>query len=138
VAGGSPQGFAASKSGAQAGPRPPWTDEDAVRFTRSIIADLRASYARYPGDPGIAELVTELLGTSPQFVRMWQEHEVATRKPIVKRVGHPLTGPLKFECRVLHIPETGQRLIVYCAAPGSPTQAAFRRLGQQGSAAVPR
>jgi transcriptional regulator with XRE-family HTH domain len=109
---------------------PPWTDEEAVRFTRSLIADLRASYARYPGDLGIGALVTELLGTSPQFAQMWQEHEVATKKPIVKRVDHPLTGPLEFECRVLHIPESGQRLIVYCAAPGSPTQAAFRRLAQ--------
>jgi len=121
---------------------PPWTDEDAVRFTRSLIADLRASYARYPADPGIAELVTELLGMSPRFAQMWQEYEVATKKPIVKRVDHPLTGPLEFECRVLHIPESGQRLIVYCAAPGSPTQAAFRRLGQRaelpagGSSAV--
>ena len=67
---------------------------------------------------------------------MWQEHEVATKKPIVKRVDHPLTGPLEFECRVLHIPESGQRLIVYCAAPGSPTQEAFRRLGQPAAAAV--
>ena len=116
---------------------PPWTGEEAVRFTRSMIADLRASYARYPADPGIGELLTELLGTSPQFAQMWQEHEVATKKPIVKRVGHPLTGPLEFECRVLHIPESGQRLIVYCAAPGSPTQAAFRRLAQPTSAAVP-
>ena len=114
----------------------PWTDEDAVRFTRSLIADLRASYARYPADPGIAELVTELLGISPRFAQMWQEHEVATKKPIVKRVDHPLTGPLEFECRVLHIPESGQRLIVYCAAPGSLTQAAFRRLGQPVTADV--
>jgi transcriptional regulator with XRE-family HTH domain len=105
-----------------------WTDQEAVRFTRSMIADLRASYARYPNDPGIQGLITELLGTSPQFAQMWREHDVATRKPIVKRVDHPLTGPLEFECRVLHIPESGQRLIVYCAAPGSPTQAAFRRL----------
>jgi len=50
---------------------------------------------------------------------------------------HPLTGPLEFECRVLHIPDTGQRLIVYCAAPGSPTQAAFRRLGQLTPAPAP-
>jgi transcriptional regulator with XRE-family HTH domain len=107
-----------------------WTEPEAIRFTRSMIADLRASYARYPTDPGIQELVTELLGTSPQFAEMWQEHEVATRKPIVKRVDHPLTGPLEFECRVLHIPESGQRLIVYCAAPGSPTQTAFRHLAQ--------
>jgi transcriptional regulator with XRE-family HTH domain len=31
-----------------------WTDPEAVRFTRSTIADLRASYARYPTDPGSA------------------------------------------------------------------------------------
>ena len=115
----------------------PWTDPETVRFTRSMIADLRTSYARYPADPGIQALVTELLGTSPQFAGMWQEHEVATRQPIVKRVNHPLTGPLEFECRVLHIPDTGQRLIVYCAAPGSPTQAAFRRLGQLTPAPAP-
>jgi len=112
----------------------PWTDAEAVRFTRSMIADLRASYARYPADPGIQELVTELLGTSPRFAEMWREHEVAVRGPVVKRVDHPLTGPLEFECRVLHIPDTGQRLIVYCAAPGSPAQAAFRALARPAAA----
>jgi len=108
----------------------PWTDSETVRFTRSTVADLRASYARYPADPGIQGLVTELLGVSPRFAQMWAEHEVESRHPIVKRVAHPLAGPLEFECRVLHIPETGQRMIVYCAAPGSATQAAFRRLAQ--------
>jgi len=106
----------------------PWTDSEAVRFTRSIVADLRTSYARYPADRGIQGLVTELLGVSPNFAQMWAEHEVESRRPIVKQVSHPLAGPLEFECRTLHIPETGQRLIVYCAAPGSATQAAFRRL----------
>jgi transcriptional regulator with XRE-family HTH domain len=100
----------------------PWTDPEAVRFTRSTVADLRAAYARYPGDPGIQQLVTELLGTSPRFAEMWAAHDVETRRPIVKRVDHPDTGPLEFECQVLHIPETGQRLITYCAAPGSPTR----------------
>jgi transcriptional regulator with XRE-family HTH domain len=108
----------------------PWTDSEAVRFTRSTVADLRASYARYPADPGIQGLVTELLGVSPRFAQMWAEHEVESRHPIIKRVTHPLAGPLEFECRVLHIPDTGQRMIVYCAAPGSATQAAFGRLAQ--------
>jgi len=114
----------------------PWTDPDAVRFTRSTVADLRASYARYPADPGIRELVTELLGSSPRFAEIWAEHDVEIRRPLVKRVDHPLAGPLEFECQVLHIPDTGQRLITYCAAPGSPTQAVFRRLAQRRGARV--
>ena len=114
----------------------PWTDPDAVRFTRSTVADLRASYARYPTDPGIRALVTELLGSSPRFAAIWAEQDVETRRPLVKRVDHPLAGPLEFECQVLHIPDTGQRLITYCAAPGSSTQAAFRRLASSNSVIV--
>ncbi len=105
-----------------------WSDEHFLRFTRATVADLRASYARYPGDPGIASLVSEMLALSPQFAEMWNEYEVEAREPMLKRVLHPQAGPLEFECQVLHIAETGQRLIAYCAAPGSPTEAAFIQL----------
>ena len=105
-----------------------WSDEDFVRFTRSTVADLRAAYARYPGDAGIDSLVTEMLALSPRFAQMWAEHEVEVRGPMLKHVTHPVVGPLEFECQVLHIAETGQRLIAYCAAPGSATEAAFREL----------
>jgi transcriptional regulator with XRE-family HTH domain len=105
-----------------------WSDADFVRFTRSTVADLRASYACYPGDPGIDGLVTEMLALSPRFAQMWAEHEVEVRGPMLKHVLHPLAGPLEFECQVLHIAETGQRLIAYCAAPGSATEAAFAGL----------
>jgi hypothetical protein len=109
-----------------------WSDADFVRFTRSTVADLRAAYARYPGDPGIDSLVTELLALSPRFAGMWAEHEVEVRGPMLKHVDHPLlTGPLEFECQVLHIAETGQRLIAYCAAPGSATEAAFAELADR-------
>jgi transcriptional regulator with XRE-family HTH domain len=105
-----------------------WTDEHVVRFTRATVADLRAAYARYPGDAAIDHLVTEMLALSPRFAGMWAEHEVEVRGPMLKRVIHPQAGPLEFECQVLHVAETGQRLIAYCAAPGSATEAAFRRL----------
>jgi len=105
-----------------------WDDEHAVEFTRSVVADLRAAYARYPGDRSIEALVTELLALSPRFGAMWAEREVAARHPAVKRMDHPLAGPLEFECQVLHIADTDQRLITYVAQPGSPTEAAFRRL----------
>jgi transcriptional regulator with XRE-family HTH domain len=105
-----------------------WGDADFVNFTRSTVADLRAAYARYPGDPGIDALVTEMLGLSPRFAQMWAAHEVEVRGPMLKHVDHPLVGPLEFECQVLHVADTGQRLIAYCAAPGSATEAAFRQL----------
>jgi hypothetical protein len=40
----------------------------------------------------------------------------------------PQAGPLQFECQVLPITETGQRLIAYCAAPGSAAEQAFIQL----------
>jgi transcriptional regulator with XRE-family HTH domain len=111
-----------------------WTDEHFVRFTRATVADLRAGYARYPGDRDIENVVTEMLALSPMFAQMWAEHEVEVRGPMVKRVDHPQAGPLEFECQLLHLAETGQRLIVYCAAPGSPTERAFIELAAQGVA----
>jgi MmyB-like transcription regulator ligand binding domain/Helix-turn-helix domain len=105
-----------------------WSDERFLGFTRSTVADLRAGYARYPGDPGIDSLVTEMLALSARFAQMWAAHEVEVRGPMLKRVHHPQAGPLEFECQVLHIAETGQRLIAYCAAPGSATEEAFIQL----------
>lgn len=110
-----------------------WGTESHLYFARHSVADLRAAYGHYPGDPGIAALVTELLGCSPQFTEMWAAHDVRVRRRIVKRVEHPLVGWLEFECQVLNVSTADQRLIVYCAEPGSPTHAAFKRLAEQAS-----
>ncbi|MET7768061.1 helix-turn-helix domain-containing protein [Nocardia sp. NPDC005366] len=107
---------------------PRWSDEDTLAFARSTVADLRAAYARYPGHPAIASLVTELLGTAPRFASMWHDHDVETRRTHRKQVEHPEFGHLEFECQVLHISDTDQRMIVYCAAPNSPTAEVFRSL----------
>jgi len=52
-----------------------WADPDSVAFARSLIADLRAARASYPGDRGIGNLVTELLAVSATFTAMWREHD---------------------------------------------------------------
>jgi hypothetical protein len=108
-----------------------WSDEHFLSFTRSTVADLRANYARYPGDQEMESLVSEMLALSPQFAEMWAEYEVEVRGPMLKHVDHPQVGSLDFECQVLHIANTGQRLIAYCAAPGSPTESAFIQLAAQ-------
>jgi hypothetical protein len=113
-----------------------WDDADRIAFARLSVADLRAAYARYPGDRSIEDLVTELLAASPRFAAMWAAHEVEVRRPIRKRVSHPAAGPLEFDCHVLHIPDSDQRLVIYSAEPGSPTAQAFRRLGAASTRAI--
>lgn len=110
-----------------------WDDDDALAFPRSLVADLRASYAAYSGDPAIAALIGELRRSSARFTQMWEGRDVEVRRRVVKKMKHPLAGQLEFECQLLHIPDCGQRLIAYCAEPGSPTQRAFARLAAAGS-----
>ncbi|MGH3715399.1 MAG: helix-turn-helix transcriptional regulator [Micromonosporaceae bacterium] len=107
---------------------PSWDNEHSVAFARASVADLRAAMARYPGSRRIQALITELLATSKRFARMWEEHHVAVRRGTVKRIDHPLAGPLEFEVQVLHVPDADQRILIYVAAPGSRTQEAFREL----------
>ncbi|MGW4367457.1 MmyB family transcriptional regulator [Nocardia takedensis] len=107
---------------------PAWGNEATVRFAESTVADLRAAYARYPGHPALRSLVTELLGTAPRFARMWAAHDVRVRRAHRKHIDHPELGPLDFECQVLHVSDTDQRMVVYCAEPNSPTAQVFRSL----------
>jgi transcriptional regulator with XRE-family HTH domain len=113
-----------------------WSDGETIRFAEASVADLRAAQARYPVDPGIRGLVSELLATSPRFASMWAEHQVQVRRSLTKRVEHPQLGYLELECQILLLQDSDQRLVVYTAKPGSPTHAAFRRLRELESQAV--
>ncbi|WP_297608930.1 helix-turn-helix transcriptional regulator [Nocardia sp.] len=107
---------------------PQWSNSETRNFARTTVADLRAAYARYPGNPALARLVTELLGTAPRFAEMWNSHDVEVRRGHNKHIDHPDLGLLEFECQVLHISDTDQRMIVYCATPGSRADTVFRSL----------
>ncbi|WP_084478887.1 helix-turn-helix transcriptional regulator [Nocardia jejuensis] len=113
---------------ALAADHPQWSQPATVCFAASTVADLRAAYARYPGNPDLTALITELLGVSPRFAAMWAAHDVEVRRAHWKRIEHPDLGLLEFECQVMHIADTDQRMIVYCATPGSRTEAVFYAL----------
>ncbi|WP_067830221.1 helix-turn-helix transcriptional regulator [Nocardia inohanensis] len=117
---------------------PQWSEADTQRFAQSSVADLRAAYARYPGNPALAALVTELLGTAPRFAEMWRTHDVEVRRGYHKRIQHPELGQLEFDCEVLHVSDTDQRMIVYCPAPGSRTAAVFHSLAGQAAGSEER
>jgi transcriptional regulator with XRE-family HTH domain len=105
------------------------SDEEQGRFARTSVADLRVAAGRYPDDLGLRALVAEMLALSPDFARMWAEHEVTPRREQRKRVTHPLVGPIEVICQVMQVPDRDDlRLVLYTAEPGSPSHQALREL----------
>lgn len=103
------------------------------RFARESVADLLAAAARYPRDPGIRDLVGRLLGASEEFRRLWAERELQVRRSTHKRIRHPEVGWLDLDCDALHDPERDHWIILYTAAPGTPTHRALQLLKVLGT-----
>jgi transcriptional regulator with XRE-family HTH domain len=98
-----------------------------LELARQIVADLRAA-GHYPDDPDVRRLVDELNAESPQFAELWAAREISVQRTLSKRTVHPVVGELELDCEVLAIPGRSQRLIMYTAAPGTPSHQALRRL----------
>jgi transcriptional regulator with XRE-family HTH domain len=98
------------------------------RMALESVADLRAAAARYPDDDGIAALVGELTKASPYFAELWSKHEVKVRRGTRCAMVHPVVGPLELDIETLVIPERDQRLMMFTAAPGTPSHEALRLL----------
>jgi transcriptional regulator with XRE-family HTH domain len=109
------------------------TDAYVEQLARESVADLRAASGRYPGDPGIAELVAEVSARSPLFARLWNEGEVGIRRGSRKRMTHPVVGELDMHCDVLYVPERDQRVVLYTTTPGTPSHEAMKLLRVVGT-----
>ncbi|WP_159501914.1 helix-turn-helix transcriptional regulator [Microbacterium sp. 18062] len=86
---------------------------------RTFVGELRAAYARLGRHSRAGEIVAELLRTSPEFTDIWDAHDVAQKHPQTKRFRHPEVGALTLDCQTLLDRETGQRLLVFTAMPGT-------------------
>jgi transcriptional regulator with XRE-family HTH domain len=109
---------------------------DGTPFAHSAARDLRAAAARYPDDPEVRDLVGELLAGSEEFARLWASHDVAATPTLCKTFRHPLVGPVTVDCDVLDITDRDQRVVLYTAAPGSPSEEALRLLSVVGTQRV--
>ena len=98
-----------------------------LELARLCVADLRAG-GRYPADPVVRALVDELLDTSPEFARLWAAREVVVPRTLTKRTVHPVAGPLELDCEILAVPGHEHRLLVYTAAPGTPSAEGLKLL----------
>jgi transcriptional regulator with XRE-family HTH domain len=84
--------------------------------SRQLVADLRAVAGRRAGDPVIVDLVTRLRAASPEFGRLWAEHDVTVDRAGRKLLLHPRVGPLLMDCETLATPDLGQYLLVFTPA----------------------
>lgn len=108
-------------------------DDDHERLAREAVADLRVAAARYPDAPPVAGLVAELSAASPLFAELWERHEVQVRRSTHKRTDHPVVGPIDLDIETLLVAERDQRVVLYTAAPGTPSHEALRLLRVVGT-----
>lgn len=106
---------------------------DADEFARTSAQHLRAAAARYPDDPETTALVTELVDGSAEFAALWESRDVTAQAALCKTFAHPVVGPVSVLCDVLDIADRDQRVIIYTAEPGSPSEEAMRLLAVVGT-----
>ncbi|MFK3983375.1 helix-turn-helix domain-containing protein [Micromonospora sp. NPDC050397] len=96
---------------------------------RTAVASLRMEAAQNPDDPDLAVLVGELSMRDPDFRAWWASHHAASVGYGTKHYRHPLVGVLTLDCDIWTSPDdSGQRLMVLTAEPGTPSHEALRIL----------
>ena len=94
-----------------------------------VVANLRTEVGRDPRDPGLRELIDDLLIQSDEFRALWAAHDVRYHDSGFKSVHHPVVGDVHLTFESLELPaDPGQALIVYGTEPGSDSEDALRLL----------
>ena len=110
-----------------------YPEADHPAQSRAFVADLRAALARRDArDSEASALLTALLAGSPEFVRLWEEHDVAFRRDDRKRIIHPTLGTLEVNCLNLFSEDGRQRLLWFTPAVGTDSAERMELLGVVG------
>jgi hypothetical protein len=86
---------------------------------RVQVSNLRAALSRGGPDSRAATIVGRLRDESPEFVRLWNRHEVAVRIEDHKTIVHPDLGDIELDCQILFTQNQAQWLLVFTAPPGT-------------------
>jgi transcriptional regulator with XRE-family HTH domain len=106
--------------------------EEHEAIGRAYAADLRAAAARRGADTAADRLIADLLRTSQEFARHWDEMAVEPLRSTRKRLIHPHAGSLDVQCDIVLSSATGHRLVIFRPQPGSTTAADFEFLDVLG------
>jgi transcriptional regulator with XRE-family HTH domain len=83
-------------------------------IARFVVSAFRADAARAGAVSEVSQLVEELCRLSPDFDRLWRENDVGVHGEGVKRLHHPVLGPITLEYSAFAVdgrPDLG--MIVY-------------------------
>ena len=103
--------------------------KDWESVAKTAVAQLRMEAAKYPDDPRLTSLVGELSVTDAQFAQWWAARNVASLAAGTKTLVHPTAGELALDWDTrAEAGDADQQLVVWTAAPDSPTHEALRFL----------
>jgi hypothetical protein len=97
---------------------------------RMFAAQARHAFAR--GGPRATAIIEALLAESPEFAKVWADHEIATLHTDSKRISHPELGILELNCQTLLDPDQSQTLLVFTAVPGTESYEKLQLLSAVG------
>jgi transcriptional regulator with XRE-family HTH domain len=109
---------------------------DTTEFGQHVVMRLRTSAARYPTDPVVQGLVSDLRDGSAKFTRLWDRHDVQAAPALRKTFHHPVVGPVTVDCDSMALDDTDQHLVLYSAPTGSPDAETLALLGVLGAQGV--
>ncbi|MBO8196728.1 helix-turn-helix domain-containing protein [Streptomyces smyrnaeus] len=110
-----------------------YESSSAEEFGHIVVARLRRAADRYPHDPRVTALLSELHAGSEEFRQIWRTRPVHAPGHRTKTLDHPEAGTLRLNCDVLLVPEDDQEVVLITADPGSPAVRALHRLAGQAT-----
>jgi transcriptional regulator with XRE-family HTH domain len=111
----------------------PYGISHAAQFREHVVMTLRLALARYPSDPAVINLIGELRDGSPEFARLWGQHDVQTAPMLTKTFRHPVVGNITVDCDSFALTDRDQNLVLYSAPPGSHDAQALALLSVIGA-----
>jgi transcriptional regulator with XRE-family HTH domain len=103
------------------GPIATLSPEELADQQAGIVADLRLTAAKYPGDPRVQKLVAELRRRSPLFGELWTSAELPSHEERSRHkfVEHPEAGRIGLDCDTFIVAGDDLRIMIYSAEPGT-------------------
>jgi len=103
---------------------------------RNSVAGFRLGHGKAPDDPRVHQVLGELLAASPDFARLWAQHDARGKALEHKSFHHDDVGPLTLTMQTFDVrTNPGQELVVYHAEPGSTSSEALALLGSLAASA---